>query len=57
MLDIPKILPATCNNDYGFDVPIPKYPFEVSTIVWIKLLDVEGSASPKRIPPVPDNPF
>lgn len=55
MLDIPKMLPATCNKDDGLEVPIPRYPLEVNIIVWVKLLDI--SASPKRIPPLPCDPF
>ena len=55
ILETANMLPATCNKDYGFTVPIPKFPLEVNIIVGVKLLDV--SASPKRIPPAPCYPF
>ena len=55
ILEVPNMLPATCNKDYEFTVPIPKFPLEVNIIVGVKLLDV--SASPKRIPPAPCYPF
>ena len=33
ILEILKILPATCNKDYGLEVPSPNYPLEVNIIV------------------------